>query len=215
MERRMIITADGTSTFFVPKLNEHYHSTRGAMSESLHVFIDAGLKQVANERSEIRVLEIGFGTGLNALLTLLYAEEHKIAVYYETLEKYPLAEEEVALLNYPDKEKLAVLHACTWETSVQLTTHFTFCRRRIDVLDYHPNCLFDLVYFDAFAPAVQPELWSKEVFSKLRASMSVGGVLVTYSSKGTVKSALRAAGFEVKRLPGAAGKRHMIRAMIK
>jgi tRNA U34 5-methylaminomethyl-2-thiouridine-forming methyltransferase MnmC len=218
MERRMIITDDGSPTLFVPELNETYHSTRGAMRESLHVFIGAGLKQADNRQLAVgsrvvHILEIGFGTGLNALLTLLYAEEHKIAVYYEALEKYPLSEEEAAMLDYPDKDKLAALHVCAWEKSVQLTTGFTLYKRRIDVLDYNPRQAFNLVYFDAFAPTVQPELWGRELFAKLRAAMSPGGMLVTYSAKGAVKSALRAAGFEVQQLQGAAGKRHMIRAI--
>ncbi|MDR0294917.1 MAG: tRNA (5-methylaminomethyl-2-thiouridine)(34)-methyltransferase MnmD [Prevotellaceae bacterium] len=218
MERRIIITDDGSPTFFVPELNECYHSTRGAVSESLHVFIDAGLREVSSRRSAVgssgvRILEVGFGTGLNALLAMLYAEEHKMTIYYESLEKYPLSEEEAAILNYSNKDKLAVLHACAWEEPVQLTTGFTLCKRRIDVLAYKLDKAFDLIYFDAFAPAVQPDLWSKELFAKLCAAMSPDGVLVTYSAKGTVKSALRAAGFEVQRLPGAAGKRHMIRAI--
>ena len=225
MERCVIITADGSSTYFVPELKETYHSTRGAVSESQHVFIDAGLKPIVakqlenngkdekNRQVAIRILEMGFGTGLNALLTLLYAEEHKIAVYYECLEKYPLTKEEVAVLNYPDKDKLAALHACAWEEPVQLTADFCLCKHRIDLLDYCPTQIFDLVYFDAFAPDVQPDLWSKDLFAKIHASLSLGGILVTYSAKGTVKSALRAAGFEVQRLPGAVGKRHMIRAV--
>ena len=212
------MTDDGSPTLFVPELNECYHSTRGAVRESLHVFIDAGLREVGSRQSAVgsrglRVLEVGFGTGLNALLTLLYAEEHKTTIYYEALEKYPLSEEEAAMLNYPDKDKLAALHACAWEKQVQLTTGFTLYKRRIDVLDYKPEQVFDLIYFDAFAPTVQPDLWSGELFAKLRASISSGGILVTYSAKGTVKSALRAAGFTVERLPGAAGKRHMIRAI--
>ena len=218
MERQLIITDDQYHTLFVPELNECYHSTRGAVRESLHVFIDAGLREVSSRQSAVgsrglRVLEVGFGTGLNTLLTMLYAEEHKIIIYYEALEKYPLSKEEAAMLNYPDKDKLAALHACAWEKPVQLTSGFTLCKRRIDVLEYNPDQIFDLIYFDAFAPTVQPDLWSRELFAKLRASMSLGGILVTYSAKGTVKNALRAAGFTVERLPGAAGKRHMIRAM--
>lgn len=221
MERRIIITADGSPTLFVPELNETYHSMRGAVCESQHVFIDAGLKLVGSRGAKfcaptatIRILEVGFGTGLNALLTLLYAEEHKIAVCYEALEKYPLSGEEVAVLNYPDNDKLTALHACAWEDPAQLTANFSLHKRQVDLLDYIPEQKFDLIYFDAFAPTVQPELWSREVFAKLHASMLPDGVLVTYSAKGTVKTALRSVGFKVQRLPGAAGKRHMLRAMI-
>jgi tRNA U34 5-methylaminomethyl-2-thiouridine-forming methyltransferase MnmC len=219
MERHLVITADGSTTLLIPELNETYHSIHGAERESLHVFIDAGLKFLCGkgpaERQVpvIRILEMGFGTGLNALLTLLYAEEHQLQVYYEALEKYPLPEEEVALLNYRDRDKLLSLHACAWEKPVALSTGFMLHKRQLDLLNYTPEQRFDLVYFDAFAPGVQPKLWSREVFAKLYTAMSPGGVLVTYSSKGTVKNALREAGFEIKRLPGAAGKRHILRAV--
>ncbi|MCL2133891.1 MAG: tRNA (5-methylaminomethyl-2-thiouridine)(34)-methyltransferase MnmD [Bacteroidales bacterium] len=219
MERRLIVTADRSHSFFVTELRESYHSTNGALSESQHVFINAGLNYVNCRNraypvsTEVMVLEMGFGTGLNTLLTWLYAEEQKMPIYYEALEKYPLTEKEVALLNYPEREKLAALHACKWEESVQLTSNFTLCKRQVDVLDYRPRQSFDLIYFDAFAPDVQPELWSSDLFAKLYAAMSKGGVLVTYSAKGLVKSALRAAGFEVQRLPGASGKWHMLRGI--
>jgi tRNA U34 5-methylaminomethyl-2-thiouridine-forming methyltransferase MnmC len=215
MKRQFIITGDGSHTLFVPELNETYHSTRGALQESLHVFLQAGFHyaMACSERQSLRVLEAGFGTGLNALLTWLEAERLNLPVYYETVEKYPLSEQETAALNYPGQEKLARLHGCRWETPEVLSPCFTCCKKRVDLLEYMPAGHFDAVYFDAFAPGVQPELWAGAVFCKLHEALNPGGILVTYSAKGTVKEVLREAGFEVHRLAGAMGKRHMIRAV--
>ncbi|MDR3235230.1 MAG: tRNA (5-methylaminomethyl-2-thiouridine)(34)-methyltransferase MnmD [Prevotellaceae bacterium] len=215
MKRQLKITADGSHTLFVPALNETYHSMYGALQESLHVFIDAGFRYatVQNGQSPLRVLEIGFGTGLNALLTWDEATQKQIPVYYEAIEKYPLSEKEAAALNYASHEKLYDIHRVAWETPVALSPYFTLCKRMTDLLHYNPEGQFDVIYFDAFAPTVQPELWSEAVFCKLHTALRSGGVLVTYSSKGIVKTALRTAGFEVQRLSGAIGKRHMLRAI--
>jgi tRNA U34 5-methylaminomethyl-2-thiouridine-forming methyltransferase MnmC len=215
MKRQFIITDDGSHTLFVPELNETYHSARGALQESLHVFLRAGFHYAVPclEQQPLRVLEVGFGTGLNALLTWLEAERLNVPVYYETVEKYPLSEKEAAVLNYPEPEKLACLHGCQWGTPVVLSPCFTLCKQYVDLLEYVPAGQFEVIYFDAFAPDVQPALWCKEVFCKLYEALNPGGVLVTYSAKGTVKTALRETGFEVQRLPGAMGKRHMVRAV--
>jgi tRNA U34 5-methylaminomethyl-2-thiouridine-forming methyltransferase MnmC len=214
MKRQFILTGDGSHTLFVPELNETYHSTRGAMQESLHVFLQAGFHyMLPSEMQPLRVLEVGFGTGLNALLTWLEAERLNFPVYYEAVEKYPLTGQETAALNYPGQEKLACLHRCGWEAPVVLSSCFTLCKKHVDLLEYTPTGHFEVIYFDAFAPAVQPELWHKAVFCKLYEALNPGGALVTYSAKGTVKEALREAGFEVQRLAGAMGKRHMVRAI--
>jgi len=215
MERQLKITADGSHTLFVPALNETYHSMYGALQESLHVFIDAGFRYATarSGQSPLRILEIGFGTGLNALLTWEEAVQKQTPVYYEAIEKYPLSEKEAAALNYAAHEKLYDMHRGAWEIPVALSPYFTLCKRITDLLHYHPEGLFDVIYFDAFAPTVQPELWSEAVFYKLYTALRSGGVLVTYSSKGIVKTALRTTGFELQRLSGAIGKRHMLRAI--
>jgi tRNA U34 5-methylaminomethyl-2-thiouridine-forming methyltransferase MnmC len=155
---------------------------------------------------------VGFGTGLNALLTWQEAERLNFPVYYEAIEKYPLSEEEAAALNYHEREKVMRLHACRWDTPEVLSPRFTLYKRHTDLLDYVPAGRFEVIYFDAFSSSVQPELWRKEVFGKLYEALNPGGVLVTYSAKGTVKTALRDVGFAVERLAGAPGKRHMVRA---
>jgi tRNA U34 5-methylaminomethyl-2-thiouridine-forming methyltransferase MnmC len=215
MKRKFIITGDGSHTLFVPELNETYHSTRGAVQESLHVFLQAGFRHALSclVTPPLRVLEVGFGTGLNALLTWLEAERSNVPVYYESIEKYPLSEEEMAALNYPAQEKLACLHQCGWNTPVSLSPCFTVCKKHVDLLEYVPAGSFAVIYFDAFAPTVQPELWSANVFCTLYEALQPGGILVTYSAKGTVKEALRDVGFEVHRLAGAMGKRHMVQAI--
>lgn len=224
MCRQIITTADGSHSLFVPALNEHYHSTNGALQESLHVFIGAGLKYVAEKfsRTCISVLEIGFGTGLNALLTLLEARNRKMSVFYEAVEKYALPATTIAQLNYStlispeSNDYFAEIHEAKWNEETLIANNspmsYTLLKKLQDLSDYRPCRMFDVIYFDAFAPAVQPELWTAAVFKKLHGCLNAGGVLVTYSAKGTVKAALREAGFLVERLPGAAGKRHMIRA---
>jgi tRNA U34 5-methylaminomethyl-2-thiouridine-forming methyltransferase MnmC len=227
MPHRIITTADGSHSLFVPALNEHYHSTNGALQESQHVFIAAGFKYVAEKisRDYVSVLEIGFGTGLNALLTLLEARNRKTAVFYETVEKYALPPTTIAQLNYntlvptEDNNCFEKIHQAKWNEETPIATcpetPYILLKNLQCLLDYRPCRLFDVIYFDAFAPAVQPELWTTAVFKKLYDCLNAGGVLVTYSAKGTVKAALREAGFLVERLPGAAGKRHMVRAYAK
>ncbi|MDR1680824.1 MAG: tRNA (5-methylaminomethyl-2-thiouridine)(34)-methyltransferase MnmD [Prevotellaceae bacterium] len=218
---RLIITSDGSHTLYVPSLNEHYHSVRGAVQESRHVYIGSGFRYICKNmlHDSLKILEVGFGTGLNALLTLLEAEHAGVEVYYEALEKYPLPMEVVAELNYatasglPDKRLFMRLHSTAWDQQVCLSPYFTLHKRLADLLAYEPEMLFDLIYFDAFAPDVQPDLWTEAVFRKLYECLCPGGTLVTYSSKGAVKIALRQAGFNLWRLSGAGGKRHMLRAV--
>ncbi|MDR2361965.1 MAG: tRNA (5-methylaminomethyl-2-thiouridine)(34)-methyltransferase MnmD [Prevotellaceae bacterium] len=218
---RIVSTADGSYTLYLPALNEHYHSVNGAVQESLHVYIEAGLRYICKDapHTSRRILEAGFGTGLNALLTMLEAEHSRTDIYYEAIEKYPLPLEIVTSLNYaetlrlPDSCRFMHLHNLAWEQEQRLSPHFSLCKRRVDLCAYEPDGLFDGIYFDAFAPSVQPELWTATIFRKLYNSLSDGGALVTYSAKGAVKTALRQAGFELQRLPGAAGKRHMLRAV--
>lgn len=210
---KKILTADNSPTLFVPELNEHYHSLHGAVQESLHIFINAGLKQIQKEK--ISILEIGFGTGLNAVLSLKETEKTKQIIYYESIEKYPLTIDIIKDLlseDFPEKETALKIHKVDWEKKVEISENFFLKKIKTDLKTYIPDKTFDLIYFDAFAPEKQANLWTKEIFNKLCNATNKNGILVTYSSKGTVKQALRSAGYTVKRLPGPVGKRHIIQA---
>ncbi|MDR3189554.1 MAG: tRNA (5-methylaminomethyl-2-thiouridine)(34)-methyltransferase MnmD [Prevotellaceae bacterium] len=210
----LLVTADGSHTVRSHQFNECYHSERGAVMESQHVFIEAGLRQL--KKSRLAVFEVGFGTGLNALLTMLEAEKTNQHVYFESVDPYPLDLATAAALNYPDilgvdRHRFMELHQHEWNTPVVVTPHFTLYKVKRSLLDYSLQRSFDVVYFDAFSPETQPELWTAEVFSRIYSSLSSSSLLTTYSSKGIVKQNLRAAGFTVQRLAGAGGKRHMLR----
>ena len=211
-------TADGSHTLFVPELNETYHSIHGAIQESQHVFIKNGLHYF-NNKETISILEIGFGTGLNALLTLLATESSSQMVNYVSLEKFPLPNELVQQLNYPTQLKIKAtqtalfnhLHSCKWNTNTPISENFNLLKIEDDLADFQTTTTFDLIYFDAFGPKDQPELWTKAIFQKLYNALKPNGILVTYCSKGIVKQALRSVGFTVKRLPGPPSKRHVLR----
>ena len=226
MERIIEKTDDGSATLFVPELNEHYHSTKGARTESQHIFIDMGLK--ASPAATPRVLEIGFGTGLNAWLTLEEAERSGRNIHYTGLELYPLEWQTIEQLGYisndeqlttSDRQQPAIelfkqLHTSPWEKDVQLTPHFTLRKIETDVNKWRvENSPFNLVYFDAFAPEKQPEMWSQELFNRLYVLLDKDGILTTYCAKGVVRRMLQTAGFTVERLPGPpGGKREILRA---
>lgn len=212
MQRTVEQTDDGSATLFVPELNEHYHSVKGARTESLHIFIHMGLRAVS--ANSPRVLEIGFGTGLNALLTLEAAEADKRSVHYTGIELYPLAWEEVEILNYSNHPSFKTLHSSLWEKEVPITPYFTLKKTEIDArMMINTKHSFDVIYFDAFAPEKQPELWDEELFRNLYSSLAPGGVLTTYCSKGVIRRILQSVGFKVERLPGPpGGKREIIRA---
>lgn len=185
MQRIIEQTADGSATLFVPELNEHYHSVKGAHTESQHIFIDMGLNATAAVFPH--VLEVGFGTGLNALLTLENAGKTQKKVHYTGIELYPLAWEEVDTLHYSDNPLFRELHAAPWETDVEITPWFTLRKTQIDVANptaVLPAASYDVVYFDAFAPEKQPEMWDESVFRRLFAAMSPDGILTTYCAKG-------------------------------
>jgi tRNA U34 5-methylaminomethyl-2-thiouridine-forming methyltransferase MnmC len=213
-------TKDGSTTLFVPELNEHYHSINGALQESLHVFIRAGLEHVLAQASRVRLLEVGFGTGLNALLTLQRVLGQPAAVHYDTLEKYPLAWDliramhfEKFILNPELLGYLPPLHQTPWEQAVALLPNFTLRKLQADLqTQVLPPACYHLIYFDAFAPEKQPELWTDEIFQKLYETLQPGGMLVSYCAKGSFKRSLKAAGFTLEALPGPAGKREMTRA---
>jgi len=212
MIRQLILTEDGSHTIFVPEMGEHYHSVHGAMQESFHIFIQYGFHQAQSE--ELTILEIGFGTGLNALLTLLLSNADNKPVIYETWEKFPISSEEIQKLNYPemlkcDREIFSSLHQAAWEVDVHVTPIFTLKKIEGDILNFNSSRIFDLVYFDAFGPDFQPELWTADVFSKIAACLRNGSRLVTYSAKGQVRRNLREAGFTVEKAPGPPGKREI------
>lgn len=223
MTHEFIRTEDGSTTLYVPELNEHYHSIHGAIQESVHIFIRAGIEYYRSSTPAssgcLRILEAGFGTGLNAYLTLVHASAQEMPVIYHSLEKYPLTPEEAALLNYTDyipyscPEHFSRLHETPWETLTEITPGFSLCKHRQDLRDTHFPPEFDIVFFDAFNPDVQPHLWTAEVFRQFFVALKPGGILVTYCVKGIVKQALREVGFTLKRLPGPPGKREMLRAV--
>ncbi|OED36706.1 hypothetical protein AB834_02650 [PVC group bacterium (ex Bugula neritina AB1)] len=225
-QKKIFKTKEGSYTFYLPDLDEYYHSWFGAIGESKHVYIENGLmffKKWQKDNKEIRILEIGLGTGLNALLTYLICEKNKEhTIKYTSLETSPLSKEEFSLLNYPEMLKLSPeqasffqdIHTSSWEKSHQALTNFYFKKKMTSLLSVElEKKHYDVVYFDAFSPKVQPELWEKDVFSKIYQSMSDKSVLVTYSSQGQVKEAIRNALFHLERLKGALGKHHMLRAL--
>lgn len=222
MQKRLFITEDGSHTLRVDGLDEHYHSTYGALSESMHVFIEAGLhKMLESSPAMLNILEVGFGTGLNALLTVLNDNIADCRIEYTGLEAYPLDENLWQELNYPhliqdDRagELFGKMHRSEWEKQLEILPGFKLKKIEQKLENYqHQGAHADLIYFDAFGPDVQPELWSGEIFQKIADITSPGGILVTYSCKGTVKRALKAAGFEIEKIPGAKGKREMLRGV--
>ena len=217
MNRLLQITEDGSHTFYLSELDEPFHSMHGALQESEHVFIHQGLSQL--ESSSSRRLELGVGTGLNVVLTLRESLKKGATIHFHTVEKFPLTPSEYLKLNYESFIKnvpegtLLKLHQAPWGEESKLTPNFTLHKEQSDIRTMQPEGYFDLVYFDAFAPDKQPELWTETIFSKIADMTGPGAVLVTYSSKGVVRRALKSCGFLVKKVPGPPGKREMIRAI--
>lgn len=220
MDRLVQITKDGSSTICIPDLDITYHSRHGAMRESIHVFIKAGLDYLVQKmgKRSLTIFEMGFGTGLNALLTLDYATRNKLPVIYETVELYPLTEEEAATMNYAEQPSLVLykdefrkMHACNWEEQVEINPFLKLQKTKQDLLAYLPLYTFDLIYYDAFAPSAQPHLWEKTVFDKLYNILSSSGIFTTYCSKGDVRRAMIVSGFNIEKLQGPPGKREMLR----
>jgi len=215
----VISTGDGSPTVFSEQYGVTYHSRHGAVTESAHVFISAGLRYKAVLRRELSVLEAGLGTGLNAFMTWLEAERRNLRISYTGLELYPLPENELAHLQYagqlgvPDRQAdFFQLHQLDWEQTFELSDNFRFEKKRSGIEHFQAVEQFDIIYFDAFAPQAQPELWTPEVMAAMYAALRPEGVLVTYCAQGEFKRSLRAAGFSVERLQGPPGKREMTRA---
>jgi tRNA U34 5-methylaminomethyl-2-thiouridine-forming methyltransferase MnmC len=215
---QLVTTGDGSHTLYLPRLDEHYHSTYGAIQESMHVFIQAGLFCLL-ERPMISVLEIGFGTGLNALLACMTAREYRKEITYHTLEKFPVDARITGKLNYPALLSAAMdpaglfagIHSAPWNTTVIIHPCFQIHKIMDDLLTFQPDFQYDLIFFDAFAPGKQPEMWSPEIFTRLHKNLNPEGIITTYCAKGEVQRMLKAAGFRIEKLPGPPGKREILR----
>jgi len=224
LKREIITTSDGSTTIHFPELDEQYHSIHGAINEAKHVFIKSGFDHMLGFKRfpELNILEIGFGTGLNAFITYLEALKINQKVNYVGVEAYPVVMDEVKLLNYVDQlfaqdsqTIFNALHESTWEISNAISSTFSLTKRKQFFKDIDDQYCYDLIYFDAFGARVQPELWKVGVFKKMYKALMDNGVLVTYSAKGSVRRAMQEVGFIVERLPGPPGKREMLRATKK
>ena len=210
-------TADGSYTLYVPEMDEHYHSVKGALTESQHIFIDMGLKH--SEVAEPRILEIGLGTGLNCFLTFLTSEETHRKIHYTGIERYPLSMDVLRQLDYPTliqrehENDYYAIHQAEWGKDIPLSPLFTLHKIEGDFTSHSFEKGYDIIYFDAFAPEKQPEMWEQSLFDSLYAILNNGGILTTYCAKGVVRRMLQSAGFIVERLPGPpGGKREILRA---
>lgn len=210
-------TADGSYTLYIPEMDEHYHSVKGALTESQHIFIDMGLKH--SIVPEPRILEIGLGTGLNCFLTFLASETMHRKIHYTGIERYPLSMDVIRQLDYPSlvgqghENDYYAIHQAEWGKDVSLSSDFTLHKIKGDFTSYQFEKGYDIIYFDAFAPEKQPEMWEQSLFDSLYGVLNDGGILTTYCAKGVVRRMLQAAGFVVERLPGPpGGKREILRA---
>lgn len=217
MNRSVVTTKDGSSTIFVPELDEHYHSVHGALQESMHVFIKAGLHYFT-ARNPLYILEVGFGTGLNALLTSVEVNGSSQKIHYSSLEKYPVHPTELEQLNYAQNLSADAqltfkkLHSTPWEIESEINPNFYLTKLQADLKEFSATEQFDLIYFDAFAPSAQANLWTIDIFERMYKALNAGGMLVTYCVKGEVRRNMQAAGFTVEKIPGPPGKREMARA---
>lgn len=216
-KRTVITTADGSKTLHIEDWNEQYHSKHGAIQEAYHVFIRSGLDVV--DKQTVSILEIGFGTGLNALITLIEAQKNKLHINYTGVEAYSVPLNQALEMDYAKALKqeeyqivFEKMHQVEWDKKVELASFFYLTKREQKFQEIVDKDQFDLIYFDAFGFRVQPELWSKDVFTRMYNAMKLGAVLVTYAAKGEVRRTMQAVGFEVERLEGPPGKREMLRA---
>jgi len=220
MKIEKITTADGSNTLSLVGQNEQYHSKHGALQEAEHVYIASGLDYFFKSNhftTQANVLEVGFGTGLNTLLSLLFANQNKLYLNYTSIEAFPLIWEEVKDLNYPQLlnfpfEYFQLIHNLPWNKFQKLRPHFSLRKTEIKLEEINFIDEFDVVFFDAFGPRTQPELWEKPIFEKIYKAMKTSSVFVTYSAKGQVRRNLKEVGFEVEKIPGPPGKREMLRA---
>ncbi len=218
VKRRFIQTADGSTSIYLEEINEHYHSKHGAIVESNHIFIKNGLLQKSNLR-EISVFEVGMGTGLNVMTTIKAATMHNLEIDYHTVEAFPIIEEELEFINFSsllemEQDLFLRIHTVPWRHENELQPYFKFTKlnAKLSELEMRKES-FDVVYFDAFAPEKQEEMWTEEIFQEMFKALKPGGILVTYCVKGAVKRRLQSVGFRVEKLKGPeGGKREMCRA---
>ena len=215
MTNKLVITNDGSHSIFNPEVNETYHSKHGAIVEAEYVFIKNGL--LAENKKQFNILEVGFGTGLNALLTAQKAQQKRIVVNYHGIELYPVPIESYIQLNFTkligeEKSKLLQLHECKWEKEHIINNFFKLTKNEIALENYTNKTKFDIIYFDAFSPEKQAELWTAEIFQNMYNLLNEDGFLVTYCAKGVVKRTMKAVGYEIVVLDGPPGKRQMTRA---
>jgi tRNA U34 5-methylaminomethyl-2-thiouridine-forming methyltransferase MnmC len=213
---KSVKTADGSNTLFSFFVNEHYHSINGAIQESEHIFINSALKQC--KKKNIHIFEIGFGTGLNAFLSFLYAKKEKIHITYTTIELYPIDEAQIKFLNYAEllspehQSSFESLHTAKWGEQIVVNEFFKIKKILADFTTFENDDDYDVVFFDAFSPEKQPEMWTLNCFEKLYQHIHKNGVLTTYCAKGDVRRSMQQAGFVVERIPGPVGKREILRA---
>lgn len=221
LKREIITTGDGSKTIHIPDWNEQYHSKHGAINEAKHVFIKSGFDHYLEQHQpdKLFILEIGFGTGLNAFITYLEAQQRNQRIDYVGVEAYPVTVEEAKVMQYAKQLKeegkepvFERMHATSWETSQTIDAQFVLTKRKQLFKDITDKERYHLIYFDAFGARVQPELWTAAIFKIMYEALMVDGVLVTYAAKGSVRRAMQEVGFEVERLPGPPGKREMLRA---
>ena len=220
MKREIFITSDGSTSIHLPNWDEQYHSKYGAIQEAKHVFIKTGLyKYIKKPVNEVSILEIGFGTGLNAFITFLETNEKNLSVSYVGVDAYPVADNEIESLNYVSeldalafKKDFKKMHKVAWEENHAISSNFQLLKRKQFFENIDDADAFNLIYFDAFGAKNQPELWTESIFKKMFIALKKGGILTTYSAKGSVRRAMQAVGFTVERLEGPPGKREMLRA---
>jgi len=223
MKREIITTADGSKTIHIPEWNEQYHSKHGAIQEARHVFLEMALQYYVDHNNKnsktIHILEMGFGTGLNALLTFFKAQSLDVRISYTGAEAFPVSPKEVNAMKYADQLSHSdsqiiynALHGAPWEKTIAISDDFTLTKQKQNFEEIAAVDTYDIVYFDAFGPRVQPELWTEAIFTKMYEALKSGGVLTTYCAQGAARRAMQAAGFTVERLPGPPGKREMLRA---
>ncbi|WP_339651796.1 tRNA (5-methylaminomethyl-2-thiouridine)(34)-methyltransferase MnmD [uncultured Maribacter sp.] len=220
MKREIITTGDGSKTIQIMDWQEQYHSKHGAIQEAYHVFIHSGLDLFKSQ--SLHILEIGFGTGLNAFITLIESEKRNLKINYTGVEAFPVSGEELDQLNYLEelnsvlrKNDFNLMHSSLWQEEIEISSEFILRKEQKDFKDIDIIETVDLIYFDAFGARVQPELWTVDIFEIMHRSLKSDGYLVTYAAKGSVRRAMLEVGFLVERLPGPPGKREMLRARKK